>query len=43
MCIAGSFLNKKVNLYENSYYKNKAMYEYSIKDTYKNTKLIKTN
>jgi len=43
ICIAGSFLNKKVNLYENSYYKNRAMYEYSIKDTYKNTKLIKTN
>jgi len=43
ICIAGSILNKKVNFYENNYFKNKAVYDYSIKNTYKNTKLIKTN
>lgn len=31
MCIAGCLLNKKVNFYPNSYYKNKAVYDYSIK------------
>lgn len=31
IAIAGFLLNKKVNLYSNSYYKNKAVYEYSLK------------
>nr|QBK89084.1 MAG: glycosyl transferase family 8 [Mimivirus LCMiAC02] len=37
VAIAGSLLNKNVNLYANSYYKNKAMYEYSIKSIYEKT------
>ena len=31
IAIAGYLLNKKVNLYSNSYFKNKAVYEYSLK------------
>ena len=38
--IAGSLLNKKTTLYTNSYYKNKAVFEYSIKNKFKNTNLI---
>lgn len=40
VAIAGILLNKKVNLYPNSYWKNKAIYEYSIKDKYSNIKFI---
>ena len=40
VAIAGLLLNKKVNLYPNSYWKNKAIYEYSIKDKYSNIKFI---
>ena len=40
MAIAGSLLNKHVILYPNSYYKNKAVYEYSIKEIMINTKFI---
>jgi exopolysaccharide biosynthesis predicted pyruvyltransferase EpsI len=36
IAIAGSLLNKKVNFYNNSYYKNRAVYEYSMKE-FKNT------
>jgi len=38
--IAGSLLNKKTTLYTNSYYKNKAVFEYSIKNKFKHTNLI---
>jgi exopolysaccharide biosynthesis predicted pyruvyltransferase EpsI len=37
MSIAGSLLNKNVNMYSNSYYKLKSVYDYSIKNTFKNT------
>tara|TARA_B110001469_G_scaffold127632_1_gene149387 strand:+ start:3146 stop:3934 length:789 start_codon:yes stop_codon:yes gene_type:complete len=40
VAIAGILLNKKVNLHSNSYWKNKAIYEYSIKDKYSNIKFI---
>lgn len=40
IAIAGSLLGKKTNLYQNNYYKNKAVYEYSIKNRFKNTILI---
>jgi exopolysaccharide biosynthesis predicted pyruvyltransferase EpsI len=40
VAIAGILLNKKVNLYPNSYWKNKAVYEYSIKEKYPNVKFI---
>lgn len=32
IAIVGSLLNKKVNFYNNNYYKNKAIYEYSMKE-----------
>lgn len=32
IAIVGSMLNKKVNFYNNSYYKNRAVYEYSMKE-----------
>lgn len=32
VAIAGSLLNKKVFLHNNSYYKNRAIYDYSLKD-----------
>ena len=35
--IGGSLLNKRVNFYKNSYWKNKEMYEYSLKNKYPNT------
>jgi len=37
MAIAGSLLNKNVNFYSNSYYKNKAVFDYSINNIFKNT------
>lgn len=40
LAITGSLLNKKVNFYQNNYYKNKAVYEYSLQHKYPNTKLI---
>lgn len=38
--IAGSLLGRKVNLFSNSYYKNEAVFSFSIKDKYKNTSFI---
>lgn len=40
IAIAGSLLDKKVNFYRNSYYKNKSVFEYSINNIYKNTKFL---
>jgi len=40
IAIAGSLLDKKVNFYRNSYYKNKSAFEYSINNIYKNTNFI---
>ncbi len=40
MSIAGALLGRKVNLYPNSYYKNKAMFDFSIKDKFKNVQFI---
>jgi len=40
IAIAGSLLNKKVNMYSNNYYKNREVYEYSLKNKYVNTKFI---
>ena len=37
IAIAGTLLDKKVNFYSNSYYKNKSVFEYSINNIYKNT------
>jgi exopolysaccharide biosynthesis predicted pyruvyltransferase EpsI len=37
MAIAGSLLNKKVNFYSNNYYKNKAVFDYSINNIFKKT------
>lgn len=34
--IGGALLGKKVYLYPNNYFKNKAVYEYSLKDKYPN-------
>ena len=39
VAIAGSLLGKHVNLYQNNYYKIKAVYDYSIKDNFENTYL----
>lgn len=36
IAIAGGLINKKVNFYRNSYYKNKSVFEYSINNIYKN-------
>jgi exopolysaccharide biosynthesis predicted pyruvyltransferase EpsI len=36
VAIAGALLGKKVNMYPNSYYKNKAVFDFSIKDKFKN-------
>lgn len=41
IAIAGSLLNKKVNFYNNSYYKNQAVYDYSLKE-FENTSFIIT-
>jgi exopolysaccharide biosynthesis predicted pyruvyltransferase EpsI len=38
--IAASLLGKKVNLYDNSYYKVRSVYEYSIKYIYPNTTMM---
>lgn len=38
--IAGSLLGRKVNLFPNSYYKNQAVFSFSIKNKYKNTLFI---
>ncbi len=40
VCIGSAMLGKEVNFYPNSYYKNKAIYEYSIKNRYPKVKLI---
>ncbi len=40
VCIGSAMLGKQVNFYPNSYYKNKAIYEYSIKDKYPKVKLF---
>ena len=37
IAIAGILLDKNVNFYRNSYYKNKSVFEYSINNIYKNT------
>jgi exopolysaccharide biosynthesis predicted pyruvyltransferase EpsI len=36
ICIAGALLGKRVHFYPNSYWKNRAVYEYSIKGKYGN-------
>ncbi len=40
VCIAGCLLGKKVHFYPNSYYKNKAVYDYTIKRHFKNVKWV---
>jgi len=35
VCIAGTILGKEVNFYPNSYYKNRAVYEFSMKGKFK--------
>jgi exopolysaccharide biosynthesis predicted pyruvyltransferase EpsI len=40
VAICASLLNKKVNFHANSYYKNKAVYDFSIKNNYPNTLFI---
>ena len=40
VAIAGALLGRRVNLYSNSYSKNKDIYEYSLKDKYPNVKFI---
>ena len=37
MAIVGSLLNKNVNFYSNNYYKNKAIFNYSINNIFKKT------
>lgn len=34
LAVAGVLIGKKVNFYDNNYFKNRAVYEYSIKDKY---------
>lgn len=36
ICISSALLGKEVNFYDNSYYKNKSVYEHSIKDRFSN-------
>lgn len=36
VAIAGGMIGKKVNLYRNIYYKNKAVFDYSLKDVFPN-------
>jgi len=38
--ILASLLGKKVNMYDNTYYKLRAVYEYSIKDKFPNTVML---
>ena len=40
IAIAGSLLGKKTNMYQNNYFKNKAVYEHSIKNRFKKTILV---
>lgn len=40
ICIAAALLNKQVEFYPNSYFKCKAVYEYSLKDKFPNIKWI---
>jgi exopolysaccharide biosynthesis predicted pyruvyltransferase EpsI len=40
VAIAATLLNKKVNVYRNSYYKVQAIFDFSIKNNFTNTKLI---
>jgi exopolysaccharide biosynthesis predicted pyruvyltransferase EpsI len=40
VAIAGSLLGRKVNLYPNSYFKNKAVFDFSIKNKFINTSFI---
>lgn len=40
VAIAGSLLGRKVNLYANSYFKNKAVFDFSIKNKFPNTSFI---
>jgi exopolysaccharide biosynthesis predicted pyruvyltransferase EpsI len=40
--IAGALLGRKVNLYPNSYYKNKAVFDFSMKDKFKNVQFIES-
>jgi exopolysaccharide biosynthesis predicted pyruvyltransferase EpsI len=35
VCLAGAILGKEVNFYPNSYYKNRAVYEFSMKGKFK--------
>jgi exopolysaccharide biosynthesis predicted pyruvyltransferase EpsI len=35
-CIAGILMDKEVNFYPNSYFKNRAVYNHSIKGVYEN-------
>ena len=37
IAIAGTLLGKKTNMHQNNYYKNKAVFEQSIKNKYPNT------
>jgi len=41
LAIAGALIGKKVIFYANSYYKNEAVYNYSIKNKYPNVEFIK--
>ena len=41
IAIVGSILNKNVNIYPDNCYKNKAVFDYSIKNVYQNTKFKK--
>lgn len=43
VAIAASLLNKRVNLYPNSYYKNEAIYEFSLKKQFPKTKFIQNS
>jgi exopolysaccharide biosynthesis predicted pyruvyltransferase EpsI len=38
VCIAGILLKKRVNFYPNAYYKNEAIYHFSMKDKFNNVK-----
>ena len=40
VAIMGALYGREVNLYPNSYYKNKEVYEYSIKNKFSNVKFI---
>jgi exopolysaccharide biosynthesis predicted pyruvyltransferase EpsI len=40
VAIVGAMIGKRVNLYPNSYYKNKSIYEYSMKKYFSNVKFV---